>query len=386
MSKIYDEYIGVLPPKLIGEIEELSKSSKLTQDEISKVLKRVNEEYKKAKIHPGEGIGIVTAESFGEPGTQMVLNVFHLAGVSEVQVTSGLPRLIEIFDARKEPSSPLANIYLKHGFKTDIDKVKAVAASIKETKLDDLATEFSLNLTQFRIEISLDRPLMRDLKITPTIVMNRVRETFKDLDVREEGGVLKLKSKMRESLSYLYQLKEKLKDLTIKGIKGIDQITTMKKDNEYVIYCNSSKLKKIFEIEGVDTSRTICNSLFVAAEVLGIEAARNVIINEALSVIKDQGLDIDLRHTLFLADVMTTSGTIKGITRSGITAEKESVLARASFETPIKHIVEATLKGQVDHLNSVIENVMLNQPIPLGTGLPDLVAVVDKDAIKGRKK
>src|SRR3989338_6922788 len=115
MSNVYESYESTLPPKLIEEIRESSKSSKLTESEVSKVLKRVSEEYERSKIHPGEGIGIVTAESFGEPGTQMVLNVFHLACVSEVQVTSGLPRLIEIFDARKEPSSPLANIYLKHG-------------------------------------------------------------------------------------------------------------------------------------------------------------------------------------------------------------------------------------------------------------------------------
>ena len=386
MSNVYESYESTLPPKLIEEIRESSKSSKLTESEVSKVLKRVSEEYERSKIHPGEGIGIVTAESFGEPGTQMVLNVFHLAGVSEVQVTTGLPRLIEILDARKEPSSPLSRVYLKHGYKTDVAKVKAVAALIKETKLDDISTEMSLNLTQFRIEVALDRPLMRDLKITSTQVMGKIRETFKDIDVSEDSGVLKLKSKVKESLGYLYQLKEKLKELTIKGVKGIDQITTMKKDNEYIIYCNSTKLKKLYEVEGVDSSRTVCNSLFVIADVLGIETARNIIINEALDVINDQGLDIDLRHILFLADLMTTSGTIRGITRSGITAEKESVLARASFETPIKHIVEATLKGQVDYLNSVIENVMLNQPVPLGTGLPDLVAVVDKEAIKGKKK
>ena len=66
---------------------------------------------------------------------------------------------------------------------------------------------------------------------------------------------------------------------------------------------------------------------------LGIEAARNVIISEAADVIKNQGMDIDMRHIVFLADVMTMSGNIKGITRSGITSEKESVLARAIFET-----------------------------------------------------
>ena len=70
---------------------------------------------------------------------------------------------------------------------------------------------------------------------------------------------------------------------------------------------------------------------------------------------------------MLMADIITNSGKIRGITRSGITSEKESVLARASFETPIKHIINASLIGEVDKLNSVIENVMLNQPVPLGT-------------------
>ena len=107
--------------------------------------------------------------------------------------------------------------------------------------------------------------------------------------------------------------------------------------------------------------------------ILGIEAARQSIINEALKVIEDQGLDVDIRHIMFLSDAMTVTGQIKGITRGGITSEKESVLARASFETPIKHIINASLIGERDNLNSVIENVILNQPVPLGTGLTGLV-------------
>ena len=76
---------------------------------------------------------------------------------------------------------------------------------------------------------------------------------------------------------------------------------------------------------------------------------------------------------MFLADIMTRTGVIKGITRGGISGEKESVLARASFETPMKHIINASLVGEKDQLNSVVENVILNQPIPLGTGLPGLI-------------
>ncbi|MEK6835446.1 MAG: DNA-directed RNA polymerase subunit A'', partial [Nanoarchaeota archaeon] len=136
----------------------------------------------------------------------------------------------------------------------------------------------------------------------------------------------------------------------------------------------------------VDEARTITNNIFMMAEFLGIESARQAIINEATNVIKQQGLDIDARHIMFLADVMTNSGKIKGITRSGITAEKESVLARASFETPIKHIVNASLIGEEDTLNSVIENVMVNQVVPLGTGLPGLIAKMRSKIAKQKEK
>ena len=139
--------------------------------------------------------------------------------------------------------------------------------------------------------------------------------------------------------------------------------------------------KDILQIDEVDGSRTTSNHIFEVEKVLGIEAARHAIIEESSRVIKEQGLDIDKRHIMFISDLMTVSGNIKGITRSGITSEKDSVLARASFETPIKHLINACLKGETDYLTSVVENVMLNQPVPLGTGLPGLVTKV-----KGKKK
>jgi DNA-directed RNA polymerase subunit A" len=77
---------------------------------------------------------------------------------------------------------------------------------------------------------------------------------------------------------------------------------------------------------------------------------------------------------------MCVSGTLKGITRYGVVSEKSSVLARASFETPIKHIINAALVGEVDNLDSVVENIMINQPIPVGTGLPSLAVKPPKAA------
>ncbi|MBW2993771.1 DNA-directed RNA polymerase subunit A'', partial [Candidatus Woesearchaeota archaeon] len=126
----------------------------------------------------------------------------------------------------------------------------------------------------------------------------------------------------------------------------------------------------------VDKTRTTTNDIYEITAMLGIEAARQAIINEVYKVIEAQGIAVDIRHIMLVSDAMCTMGGIRGITRYGIVREKASVLARASFETPIKHIINAALIGEVDKLDSVIENVMLNQPVPVGTGLPGLITKV----------
>ncbi len=376
-----------LPKKLEEEAVQFSKEHHLGEQKRKEIIKRVKEEYENAKITPGESIGIITAESFGEPGTQMTLNVFHFAGVAERGVTLGLPRLIEIFDARKDPSTPRTEIYLKRGWGKDREKVKQVSAQLVETKLQDIATEFSLNLTSYRVEVTLDKRKMRDLKVTEVQLEKILEDQLKKVKVSFTQDKLMIKPKTEEyELKQLYQLKEKSKDVHIKGVKGITQVSPIFNGNEFVILATGANLKDVFKVEGVDEARTITNNIFMMAEFLGIESARQAIINEATNVIKQQGLDIDARHIMFLADVMTNSGKIKGITRSGITAEKESVLARASFETPIKHIVNASLIGEEDTLNSVIENVMVNQVVPLGTGLPGLIAKMRSKIAKQKEK
>ena len=179
-----------IPGNLLVEMEKLCKERKLTKKEEELAFEKLLEEYYNAKINPGESIGIVTAESFGEPGTQMILRTFHFAGVAEAEVSLGLPRLIELFDARKTPSTPRTEIYLKHGIKNDKEKVKAIATQLVETKLQDIATEFFLNLTQFRIEINIDKKKMRDLKITEVQLEKIVEENLKKAKATFSGEKL----------------------------------------------------------------------------------------------------------------------------------------------------------------------------------------------------
>jgi len=332
----------------------------------------VSKAYLKGKIEPGEAIGIITAQSFGEPSTQMVLRTFHFAGVSEMQVTQGLPRLIEIFDARKKPSSPKMEIHLNKEHNNEKD-AKVLAEKIKEVTVKDIASEIDLDFTNKRIEIKIDKNGLRQTHTNVGTIVERLNEMgFK---VKEKGESI-IMNVDEESFKDIYQMKEKLKDTKISGVKGVKQILIVKRGADYVIITLGTNLKGIFEFKEVNTHKTISNDLHEIAEVLGIEAARQLIINEIYEVIRPQGLDIDERHLKFVSDAMTNTGTVKGVTRIGIIAQKSSILARATFETPVKQFVQASIKGGKDKLASVIENIILNQPVPVGTGLPGLLVKV----------
>jgi len=146
----------------------------------------------------------------------------------------------------------------------------------------------------------------------------------------------------------------------------------VKKDKDFVIITLGTNLKDMLNLKEVNKNKLFSNDLHEVAGVFGIEAARQLIINEIYEVINTQGLSIDIRHLQLVADAMTNTGQVKGVTRMGIIAQKSSILARATFETPGKQFVNATIKGNGDKLTSVIENIILNQPVPIGTGLPGL--------------
>jgi len=334
--------------------------------------KDVSQLHKGEKISPGEAIGIITAQSFGEPSTQMALNVFHFAGISEMQITSGLPRLIEIFDARRTPSTPEMKIYLDKEH-NDQKNAKIIAEKIQEVKLKDIVKEIKINFSEKKIEAIIDTESVKRVHSSIQTIISKLKE--KGHKCKMVGNSIVFSEKDLD-FKQIYKLKEKIKEIHISGIKGIEQILVVKRDRDYVILTAGTNLKEIRKFKGVDKTRTISNDLHEVCEVLGVEVARAVIINEIKKVIDSQGLEIDERHLKLISDAMTTSGSVKGITRMGIISQKSSILARASFETPVKQFINATLTDNKDELSSVIENIILNQPVPVGTGLPGLLIKV----------
>src|SRR3989344_2612923 len=388
MTDLISEYEDKLPPRIVEELK--SNMPKGTSDaKLKKIIEAVCEEYKNARVSPGEAVGVVSAESIGEPGTQMTLNTFHFAGVAEMNVTLGLPRIIEILDGRKELDNPMMEIYLKKPYAAgkNIAELRQLALQIRETKLRDIANEFTISIADFTIEVKLDKDKMKEIEVTNNKVMDAISKQLKGYNIKDMKDSLLLKSRSKEdSFNEAYKTKEKMKGITIKGIKGISQVLPVKRESEFVIITAGSNLADVLQLEEIDAYRTTTNNIFEIEQVLGIEAARQSIINEIFKVIESQGLNVDVRHIMLVADTMCVNGSLKGITRYGVVSEKSSVLARASFETPIKHIINAALVGEVDNLDSVVENVMINQPVPIGTGLPHLAVKAEPKSDKESKK
>lgn len=366
---------GVLPSALVKELENnllrVSKERAILRKQLDEIIEKVKQTYLNAIAEPGEAVGTVAAQSIGEPGTQMTLRTFHYAGVAELNVTLGLPRLIEILDARKTPSTSLMTIYLNEKYAKSKEKAREFAQDIEMISVEDVASQTETDLINMEFVVTLDRTRLQQKGLTPSKVASAVQEALKT-EVVIDGYKLRVKPST-PTLSELRRIAVKTKGVPLRGIKGINRVVVKRLDDEYVVYTEGSNFAEILSRPEVDQSRTITNNIHEIEEVLGIEAARNAIINEAVKTLEEQGLDVDIRHIMLVADMMTSSGEVRQIGRHGVSGEKASVLARASFETTVKHLLDACIHGEVDRLDGIIENVIAGQPIPLGTGSVELV-------------
>ncbi len=375
---------GEVPELIIKELQSslirVSKDKAITKEQLKEVADNVKQAYSRAMVEPGEAVGTVAAQSIGEPGTQMTLRTFHYAGVAELNVTLGLPRLIEIIDARKTPSAALMTIYLKEAHAKSREKARAFAQKIELTTVEDVALQTEVDLINSNFTITLDRSRMQRRDLTPTKVQTAIKEIPK-VDVVIDGYKLRIKPETA-SLTELRRLVTKVRTLPLRGIKGVTRVVVKMEGDEYVVYTEGSNLADILQMSEVDATRTSTNNIHEIEEVLGIEAARNSIINEAVKTLDEQGLDVDIRHIMLVADMMTATGEVSQVGRHGVSGGKASVLARASFEITTKHLLDACVHGESDRLDGIIENVIAGQPIPIGTGSVELVMRRKEDGSK----
>ncbi|NYZ77332.1 DNA-directed RNA polymerase subunit A'' [Candidatus Micrarchaeota archaeon] len=331
-------------------------------------------------IPPYEAVGVICAQSIGEPGTQMTMRTFHYAGVAE-HVPTGLPRLIEIVDAKKEPKKSIIDIYLKKQYSKSPTESAKIAEDLASVFVSDVAS-VSDDLEELTVKIEYSERDGKALGVTFNM-LKKVIEEFSD-SLRISGNRITIQPKAAKTkkdteekkitAKYVRRMANRVREAIVKGVKGIHRAVVVRSESgEYFIRASGFNLLGALEHDAVDPSRVYTNNIKEIERIYGVEAARNAIIKEINDVMELQKLYVDMRHITLIADAMVYSGEIKSIGRHGLSGEKVGVLGRAAFEETVKHLINAGSTAAEELLVGVTENIIVGQTVPVGTGRIKLV-------------
>lgn len=391
--KILEEKLAELkedgiPEDLIEKIREKVKEEVLEEEQLEYLLNKVYINFNNAIVETSEPVGTVAAQSIGEPGTQMTLRTFHYAGVEEFSVTQGLPRLIEIVDARRFPSTPMMTVFLEKPYNETEKNAIKVHNRIEQIRIEQITHDVDLDFVNWNIIINLIPEICENKGIEIEMIPEILKRYKKKGTIKREGNSIIIDPGI-EDLQSLQKLREKILKKVVKGIRGVKRgLLTPSDDNkEWLIKTEGTNLQSVVQIEGVDTTRSVSNHIHEIEKLYGIEAARNMIIKESQKVLEQQGLDVDLRHLLILSDLMCVGGVIQSIGRHGISGSKSSVFARAAFEVTVNQLLDAGLYGEEEKLLGIPENVIIGQVSPIGTGRVNIMFDLDAnlEILKSKK-
>lgn len=403
----------------------------------SHVLGNIETRFSRALVSPGEMVGVLAAQSIGEPATQMTLNTFHFAGVSSKNVTLGVPRLKEILNVATNIKTPSMIVYLE-GDDVSKETAKQLRSAVAHTDLRSVThtteifydpnimetnipqdvdmvesyfiipdeVEDTDNQSRWLLRITLDRQKMLDKGLKVDDVALKVREAYPtDLavifsDNNAEEQVIRIRmiradkdaGEIEEDI-LLKRLEAHILDtLTLRGVPGIDKaflnvetkmivteegaLLAKKGDRrceEWYLDTSGTALAEVLCVPGVDTTRTYSNHFLQILEVFGIEATRAALMRELTQVLAFDGSYVNHRHLALLCDVMTSRGHLMAVTRHGINRADTGALMRCSFEETVEILLEAAAVGELDDCRGVSENIMLGQTAPMGTGEMDIL-------------
>ena len=387
-EKLEELHKDGIPEDLIEKIRNRIKDEKLEVEQLEYLLNKIYINFNNAIVETSEPVGTVAAQSIGEPGTQMTLRTFHYAGVEEFSVTQGLPRLIEIVDARRFPSTPQMEIYLEKGYRETENSAIKVHNRIEQIRIEQITHDIDLDFINWQLSINLIPEICEKKGIEIDEIPEVLKRYKKKGTIKREGNSIIINPGI-EDLQSLQKLREKILKKVVKGIRGVKRglLTPADDGKEWVIKTEGTNMQSVVQIEGVDTTRTVSNHIHEIEKLYGIEAARNMIIIESQKVLEQQGLDVDLRHLLILSDLMCVDGSIQSIGRHGISGSKSSVFARAAFEVTVNQLLDAGLYGEEERLLGIPENVIIGQVTPIGTGRVSVMFDLDAnlEILKSKK-
>ncbi len=272
------------------------------------------------KVSVGEAVGIIAAQSIGEPGTQLTMRTFHTGGIAGADITQGLPRVEEIFEARRPKKTAI------------ISEVSGTLDLLKEKRGDKIV------IRNAEGDADATYPLPAGIKLlaTPGSYVQRG-------DTLTEGTLAPADITKIKGLSETY-------DYIIREVQRVYRIQDIEINDKHIEVIARQMTRKVKVEDGGDTGLLYGTVIDVAE----LEAE-----NAAIQMRIDLG-----ERTLRPA---TASPMLLGITKAAL--QTESFLSAASFQETTRVLTEAAIKGKVDHLVGLKENVIIGKLIPAGTGL-----------------
>ncbi|CAF1214927.1 unnamed protein product [Adineta steineri] len=368
-------------PNVLYEIE------RCTQSQLLEFLQLCKYKYGRAILEPGTAVGALCAQSIGEPATQMTLKTFHFAGVASMNITLGVPRIKEIINAVKKPSTPLITASLDNEY--DQDFARKVKGRIEKTYLGQVSQYieevYESDSCYILIKLDLERIRLLKLEINAMSIIDSIvqdkkmkKVKYNQLTLADTDTIyLHASDTLKGNIYYtIKRYKEILPNIVVKGISTVDRavITVDEKEGkQHKLFVEGEGMRDVMGIQGVNSNLTTSNNTMEVYRCLGIEAARTTIINEIVYTMASHGIGLDVRHVMLLADLMTYKGEVLGMTRNGLAKMKESVLMLASFERTIDHLYDAAYHGQKDTICGVSECIIMGIPIRIGTGIFQLL-------------
>lgn len=364
-------------PKLLFVLKKLYNLLPTLQNP-EETLTRISEVLITRVVNPGEAVGSLTSQSLGEPCTQMTLKTFHFAGVASMNVTLGVPRINEIFNAIEKIRTPIIEVSL-------INKEDKIAANFVKNKinkvclaeiLSQITEVFQKEAAYILLDFNTDyiQRSLRDFDIQmvkTALISSKLKLKDKHVEIKSNKQ-LRIESPLQsaqETAFYFKSLIGKFETLIVYGLNTVNRaLISQDKSEKLHIFAEGTGLYGILRIMGVDYRRTKTNNIQETREVLGIEAARSKIVSEANYIMSIYGISIDFRHYYLLADTMCFTGKVVGLNRYGITKMKNSPMMLASFETTGPILFDAAFFGSRDKMAGISEKIIIGDKVELGTG------------------
>ncbi len=395
-SVVAESHIENIRARVRSQLEKVMVFPEIVPSLKSEILRQ----YNIARIQPGESVGIMTAQSIGERQTQMTLDTFHSAGAALKTVITGVPRFSELLSATKNPKTVSATVFPVNKYSSVADIRCKLGTKLKNVLLSDLVSKADIGSDigewyhayemiwgtrhhehEHFVALVFDVQSLFDNKIELDAVAKKIETVYTDLVCVPSPTFLGQidvyidVSNVESNLVAEYMLNvviPKLMELSVSGITGITDVFYDKKDGEWYVETAGSNLVELFNNKAIDFARTVSNDMWEIFNVLGVEAAREFLINEFTDTISSDGTYVNKCHTQLLVDTMLFSGNIISVSRYGQRKSKCGPLAKASFEESLDNFIKAATSGENESTTSISSSIMLGKLPNCGTGVFDV--------------